>query len=67
MPVNSQVFCAMPEQLATTPPPGQGRSRLTDQRGLQALGRVHVSVQHRFDATRTEVRAASRPRLSGGR
>lgn len=31
MEVNCQLFWLMPEQLLTTPPPGQGRSRLTAQ------------------------------------
>ena len=34
--VNCQLFWPMPEQLLTTPPPGQGRSRLTDQKASRA-------------------------------
>src|SRR5699024_8835885 len=47
--VNCQVFWAMPEQLATTPPPAQGRSRLTDQKvnraSPRALAQSRIWVQ----------------------
>jgi len=39
MRVNSQLFWAIPLQLLTTPPPGQGRSRLTDQNASRARPR----------------------------
>ena len=35
--VNCQLFWLMPEQLLTTPPPGHGRSRLTDQNARRAM------------------------------
>lgn len=35
--VNCQLFWLMPEQLLTTPPPGHGRSRLTDQKASRAM------------------------------
>lgn len=37
MEVNCQLLRLMPEQLLTTPPPGQGRSRLTDQKATRAM------------------------------